>query len=76
MSPLVLAAVIAAAVLIPAFIFVRRAAMAPPKETRHDARTCTLCAPMRHPSQLHTRRSLFSLPRQRTAPDHRDGGAS
>ena len=76
MSPLTLAAVIAAAVLIPAAVFVRRAAMAPPKDARHEARTCARCAPMRHPSQLRANRALSGFPRQRTAPDRRDGGAS
>ncbi|MBA0053501.1 hypothetical protein E0L36_22255 [Streptomyces sp. AJS327] len=76
MNPLVLAAVIAAAVLIPAIILVRRASMAPPKDAPHNPRTCARCASMRHPSQLHANSPLFSLPRQRSAPDHRDGGAS
>ena len=76
MSPLALAAVIAAAILIPAVVFVRRAATAPPKAARHEARTCALCAPMRHPSQLRAHRALSGIPRQRTASDRRDGGAS
>ncbi|MFD4315074.1 hypothetical protein [Streptomyces sp. NPDC058548] len=30
----------------------------------HDSRTCHLCAPLRHPSQVQTRRALAALPRQ------------
>lgn len=31
---------------------------------QHNARTCNLCAPLRHPSQWLTRRALAALPHQ------------
>ncbi|WNI31451.1 hypothetical protein [Streptomyces sp. ITFR-6] len=33
-------------------------------EQTHNARTCTLCAPLRHPSNYRARRVLSTLPRQ------------
>ncbi|WP_162132935.1 hypothetical protein [Streptomyces sp. TR1341] len=35
----------------------------------HNARTCALCAPLRHPSHFRTRRVLATLPRQSAPAD-------
>ncbi|WP_284576639.1 hypothetical protein [Streptomyces sp. 2P-4] len=40
----------------------------------HSSRDCHLCAPLRHPSQLRTRRALSALPRQARA--EKTGGAA
>ncbi|MFE0766134.1 hypothetical protein [Streptomyces smyrnaeus] len=45
------------------------------KNVTHDARTCRMCAPLRHPSQLKTRRALAALPRQTAAAGRKSGGA-
>ncbi|MFF4292197.1 hypothetical protein ACFY0N_00905 [Streptomyces vinaceus] len=36
---------------------------------QHDPRKCALCAPLRHPAHLKTRRALADLARPRIAPD-------
>ncbi|GAA2948906.1 hypothetical protein ACFPN0_14805 [Kitasatospora cinereorecta] len=42
----------------------------------HDARNCRLCAPLRHPSQLRTRRALAALPRQSAESAARETGGN
>lgn len=44
----------------------------------HSSRTCHLCAPLRHPSQLRTRRALAGLPRQsaQSARTEKNGGGA
>ncbi|WP_190122260.1 hypothetical protein [Streptomyces inusitatus] len=45
--------------------------------TQHNPRTCTLCVPLRHPSQLRTRRALAALPRQMApAASRRENGGA
>ncbi|WP_434593485.1 hypothetical protein [Streptomyces sp. A5-4] len=45
---------------------------------QHDARNCRLCAPLRHPSQLRTRRALAAFPRQsaESAAGERENGGN
>ncbi|MDH6189210.1 hypothetical protein EES44_24705 [Streptomyces sp. ADI96-15] len=46
------------------------------KNVTHDARTCPMCAPLRHPSQLRTRRALAALPRQSAESAARETGGN
>ncbi|MEU2487130.1 hypothetical protein ABZ593_21285 [Streptomyces sp. NPDC012617] len=82
MSDLILAAMFAAAVLLPASIVAHRVATAPPEDahapgdcaycaaifkTPHNASTCAHCGPLRHPANRKAFRALSAIPRP-TAP--------